>query len=297
MTQVQTLTVAADEADLRLDRWFKRHFPELGHGRLEKLLRTGQVRVDGKRARGQRPARGRPGRARAAAGARTPRLRGAGARPPSTERDAADLRAAGAPPRRRRRSRSTSRRASPCRAAPDRPPPRRHARRAALRRGGAAAAGPPARQGHQRRAAAGPQRRAAARLRRRRSASAPRASSIGRWWSACRSSPHGRIDLALAKLPGRGGERMHADDEEGQPRRHRLPGARACRQAGGLARAAAADRAHPPAARPLRGDRHADPGRRQIWRQGRLPARRAAAPQLHLHARAIALPDGGRGCS
>src|SRR5690606_20536821 len=47
--------VAEDEADIRLDRWFRRHFPELGHGRLEKLLRTGQVRVDGKRAKaGQR---------------------------------------------------------------------------------------------------------------------------------------------------------------------------------------------------------------------------------------------------
>jgi 23S rRNA pseudouridine955/2504/2580 synthase len=43
--------VSADEADLRLDRWFKRRFPNLGHGRLEKLLRTGQVRVDGKRAK------------------------------------------------------------------------------------------------------------------------------------------------------------------------------------------------------------------------------------------------------
>jgi 23S rRNA pseudouridine955/2504/2580 synthase len=41
----------ADETDLRLDRWFSRRFPELGHGRLEKLLRTGQVRVDGKRAK------------------------------------------------------------------------------------------------------------------------------------------------------------------------------------------------------------------------------------------------------
>lgn len=51
MTAVQTLTVSADEADLRLDRWFKRRFPALGHGRLEKLLRTGQVRVDGKRAK------------------------------------------------------------------------------------------------------------------------------------------------------------------------------------------------------------------------------------------------------
>src|SRR5262245_15104510 len=50
MTQVQTRIVAADEADLRLDRWFKRHFPALTHGRLEKLLRTGQIRVDGKRA-------------------------------------------------------------------------------------------------------------------------------------------------------------------------------------------------------------------------------------------------------
>ena len=51
MTGVQTLTVAPDEADLRLDRWFRRHFPALAHGRLEKLLRTGQVRLDGGRAK------------------------------------------------------------------------------------------------------------------------------------------------------------------------------------------------------------------------------------------------------
>ncbi len=48
---VETRTVAEDEADLRLDRWFKRHFPQVAHGRLEKLLRTGQVRVDGGRAK------------------------------------------------------------------------------------------------------------------------------------------------------------------------------------------------------------------------------------------------------
>lgn len=48
---VQALAVADDEADLRLDRWFKRHFPGLSHGRLEKLLRKGQIRVDGKRAK------------------------------------------------------------------------------------------------------------------------------------------------------------------------------------------------------------------------------------------------------
>ena len=49
MSGVQTLTVAPEDAEIRLDRWFKRHFPELGHGRLEKLLRTGQIRLDGKR--------------------------------------------------------------------------------------------------------------------------------------------------------------------------------------------------------------------------------------------------------
>jgi 23S rRNA pseudouridine955/2504/2580 synthase len=47
---VQLLAVSAEDSDIRLDRWFRRHFPDLGHGRLEKLLRTGHVRLDGKRA-------------------------------------------------------------------------------------------------------------------------------------------------------------------------------------------------------------------------------------------------------
>ncbi len=51
MSQVTTRTVADGETDLRLDRWFRRHYPWLGHGKLEKLLRTGQVRVDGARAK------------------------------------------------------------------------------------------------------------------------------------------------------------------------------------------------------------------------------------------------------
>jgi 23S rRNA pseudouridine955/2504/2580 synthase len=46
-----TVTVAEQDAEIRLDRWFKRHYPALGHGHLEKLLRTGQVRVDGKKAK------------------------------------------------------------------------------------------------------------------------------------------------------------------------------------------------------------------------------------------------------
>src|SRR6516164_11516159 len=47
----ETVTVDSSDASLRLDRWFKRHYPGLGHGQLEKLLRTGRIRVNGKRAK------------------------------------------------------------------------------------------------------------------------------------------------------------------------------------------------------------------------------------------------------
>ena len=43
-------TVADDEGEQRLDRWLKRRFPDLPHGQVQKLLRTGQIRVDGRRA-------------------------------------------------------------------------------------------------------------------------------------------------------------------------------------------------------------------------------------------------------
>ncbi|MBP2230638.1 23S rRNA pseudouridine955/2504/2580 synthase [Azospirillum agricola] len=49
-SRVENRTVTGDEADMRLDRWFKRHFPDVNHSYLQKLLRTGQVRIDGKRA-------------------------------------------------------------------------------------------------------------------------------------------------------------------------------------------------------------------------------------------------------
>jgi len=51
--KVQTRAVTGDEAGLRLDRWFQRHFPALSHGALQKLLRTGQVRLNGKRVEGK----------------------------------------------------------------------------------------------------------------------------------------------------------------------------------------------------------------------------------------------------
>ena len=46
--RVETIEVAEREAGMRLDRWFRVHFPEITHSYLQKLLRSGQVRVDGK---------------------------------------------------------------------------------------------------------------------------------------------------------------------------------------------------------------------------------------------------------
>ena len=51
MAGVEQIKVEDGEAGMRLDRWFKTHFPGLGFGHLQKLLRSGQVRVDGGRVK------------------------------------------------------------------------------------------------------------------------------------------------------------------------------------------------------------------------------------------------------
>ena len=51
MVTLQILEVEEDEEGIRLDRWFKRHFPSIGHGQLEKLLRKKQILLDEKRAK------------------------------------------------------------------------------------------------------------------------------------------------------------------------------------------------------------------------------------------------------
>ena len=53
MSGVTTREVRPDEAGMRLDRWFKTHYPDLAFGHLNKLLRTGQVRVSGARAKAE----------------------------------------------------------------------------------------------------------------------------------------------------------------------------------------------------------------------------------------------------
>ena len=48
--KVRQFTVEADDEGVRLDRWFKRHLPEVGFATVSRWARTGQIRVDGKRA-------------------------------------------------------------------------------------------------------------------------------------------------------------------------------------------------------------------------------------------------------
>jgi 23S rRNA pseudouridine955/2504/2580 synthase len=51
MSGVRQQVVARDEDGMRLDRWFATHFPQLTFGHLQKLLRSGQVRVDSGRVK------------------------------------------------------------------------------------------------------------------------------------------------------------------------------------------------------------------------------------------------------
>ena len=48
---VRQFTVSADDDGIRLDRWFKRNLPQVGFATVSRWARTGQIRVDGKRAK------------------------------------------------------------------------------------------------------------------------------------------------------------------------------------------------------------------------------------------------------
>jgi 23S rRNA pseudouridine955/2504/2580 synthase len=49
-SEIRTFTVAEDDDGIRLDRWFKRHLPDVSFNLVSRWARTGQLRVDGKRA-------------------------------------------------------------------------------------------------------------------------------------------------------------------------------------------------------------------------------------------------------
>jgi 23S rRNA pseudouridine955/2504/2580 synthase len=50
VTDVRTFTVSEDDDGIRLDRWFKRHLPEVSFNIVSRWARTGQLRLAGKRA-------------------------------------------------------------------------------------------------------------------------------------------------------------------------------------------------------------------------------------------------------
>lgn len=50
MSDTRTFTVSDDDDGIRLDRWFKRHLPEVSFNIVSRWARTGQLRVAGKRA-------------------------------------------------------------------------------------------------------------------------------------------------------------------------------------------------------------------------------------------------------
>jgi len=83
---VQTFQVSEDEEGMRLDRWFKRRIPSLSLSHLNKIVRTGEVRVDGARVKtATRLAQGQS--------VRVPPLKLDAPAPPTPEISQADLRA------------------------------------------------------------------------------------------------------------------------------------------------------------------------------------------------------------
>jgi 23S rRNA pseudouridine955/2504/2580 synthase len=51
MSGVQTITVKEADTDQRIDRWLRRIFPHVSQGRIEKMCRKGELRVDGGRVK------------------------------------------------------------------------------------------------------------------------------------------------------------------------------------------------------------------------------------------------------
>src|SRR6266404_5155818 len=49
-TKVQTVTVTADEANMRVDRFLEARFPGLSFSHIQRIVRKGELRVNGKRA-------------------------------------------------------------------------------------------------------------------------------------------------------------------------------------------------------------------------------------------------------
>ncbi|PJN94674.1 RluA family pseudouridine synthase, partial [Amaricoccus sp. HAR-UPW-R2A-40] len=49
MSKVRQIVLGEDAADQRLDRWLRRLHPQVAQGRIEKMCRKGEIRLDGGR--------------------------------------------------------------------------------------------------------------------------------------------------------------------------------------------------------------------------------------------------------
>ena len=81
--EVLTIYVAEDEDGIRLDRWFRRRWPHLSNIQVQKMARSGQIRVDGARIKPE-------GRLTAGAAVRVPPLPEPGERPDADKQGLSD---------------------------------------------------------------------------------------------------------------------------------------------------------------------------------------------------------------
>ena len=289
-TGVQTLQVEPDEADMRVDRFLVARFPQLAFTHIQRIVRKGELRIDGRRAKpnerlvaGQKiripplkldqprpisraPAQG-PGRTRLPQVDHA--LRGQG-RPRHQQAD------------------------GPCgagRIGHD-TPRGRHSGSASRRRGAEAASRSPARQGYGRL----PRHRQDALCRldawRNRSAPARREKYTGRWSPACRASDRVGFRPTWRRRGEEGDSRMRVSKHGAEGASHALTYYAIVETAAtkaSLAVAEARHRAHPPAARPRGAYWPSDRRRSEIFRHrklgaaGRHPeqAASAGAPDRH----------------
>ena len=84
VTGVQTVTVSADEAGMRVDRFLEAKFPGLSFSHIHRVIRKGELRVNGKRVDGK-------DRLEAGQAVRIPPMKLAASKPESAESDAKTL--------------------------------------------------------------------------------------------------------------------------------------------------------------------------------------------------------------
>jgi 23S rRNA pseudouridine955/2504/2580 synthase len=225
--QVRLFTVTEEDDGIRLDRWFKRNLAEISFGQISRWARTGQLRLDGKRA---------------TPGDRI--LAGQSVRVPPQSEEAQVAAAAAAPAKApRKREELTADEVDYVRAMVI------HEDRAAIvvnKPPGLATQGGTKTNDHLDRLLDGladegaPRPKLVHRLDKDTSgallvARTPRAAAAFSksfssrtarkvYWAIVTGVPSiadGMIDLPLAKQPGTGGEKVHVDEEEGQPARTR----------------------------------------------------------------------------